>query len=91
MFIADVVGVYDVYRGTAAASLKDAAQVPVNDPFASIAAMAAVTSDVGFGCTAAVTFEHPYLLASRLINIGSLIEGSSGMERCIFLLKQCGA
>ena len=75
MFIADVVGVYDVYRDTAAASLKDAAQVPVNDPFASIAAMAAVTSNVGFGCTAAVTFEHPYLLASRLSTLDHLTKG----------------
>ena len=75
MFIADVVGVYDVYRGTAAASLKDAAQVPVNDPFAQIAAMAAVTSNVGFGVTAAVTFEHPYLLASRLSTLDHLTKG----------------
>ncbi|WP_299523965.1 LLM class flavin-dependent oxidoreductase [Winogradskyella sp.] len=75
MFIADVVGVYDVYRGTAAAALKDAAQVPVNDPFAQIAAMSAVTNNVGFGCTAAVTFEHPYLLASRLTTLDHLTKG----------------
>lgn len=54
MFIADVVGLYDVYRGTAEMALKDAAQVPVNDPFGAISAMAAVTSNVGFGVTAAV-------------------------------------
>ena len=75
MFIADVVGVYDVYRGSAAAGLKDAAQVPVNDPFASIAAMAAVTSNVGFGCTAALTFEHPYILARRLSTLDHLTKG----------------
>ena len=66
LFIADVVGVYDVYRGSAEAALQDAAQVPVNDPFGAISAMAAVTQNVGFGVTAAVTFEHPYLLARRL-------------------------
>lgn len=75
LFIADVVGVYDVYRGSAAASLKDAAQVPVNDPFASIAAMSAVTQHVGFGCTAAVTFEHPYILARRLSTLDHLTKG----------------
>ena len=75
LFIADVVGVYDVYRGSAAASLKDAAQVPVNDPFASIAAMAAVTSNVGFGITAALTFEHPYILARRLSTLDHLTKG----------------
>ena len=40
LFIADVVGVYDVYRGSAEAALHDAAQVPVNDPFGAISAMA---------------------------------------------------
>src|SRR5689334_18381857 len=49
LFIADVLGPYDVYRGSAEAALKDAAQVPVNDPFGQISAMAAVTSDLCFG------------------------------------------
>ena len=75
LFIADVVGVYDVYRGSAESALKDAAQVPVNDPFASISAMAAVTSDVCFGVTAAVTFEQPYILARRLSTLDHLTKG----------------
>ena len=75
LFIADVKGMYDVYRGTAAASLKDAAQIPVNDPFCAIAAMAAATKHVGFGVTAAVTFEPPYLLASRLSTLDHLTKG----------------
>ena len=75
LFIADVVGVYDVYRGSAEAALKDAAQVPVNDPFGAISAMAAVTDHVGFGVTAAVTFEHPYLLARRLSTLDHLTKG----------------
>ncbi|MCK8517194.1 LLM class flavin-dependent oxidoreductase [Methylonatrum kenyense] len=75
LFIADVVGVYDVYRGSAEMSLKDAAQVPVNDPFGAISAMAAVTNHVGFGVTAAVTFEHPYLLARRMSTLDHLTKG----------------
>ncbi len=75
LFIADVVGVYDVYRGSAAAALSDAAQVPVNDPFASLSAMAAVTSNLGFGITAAVTFEQPYILARRLSTLDHLSKG----------------
>ncbi|MDO5632742.1 MAG: LLM class flavin-dependent oxidoreductase [Paracoccus sp. (in: a-proteobacteria)] len=75
LFIADVVGVYDVYRGSAEAALRDGAQVPVNDPFAAISAMAAVTQHVGFGVTAAVTFEHPYLLARRLSTLDHLTKG----------------
>src|SRR5690349_7178373 len=75
LFIADVVGVYDVYRGSAEMALKDAAQVPVNDPFGAISAMAAVTKHVGFGVTAAVTFEQPYLLARRLSTLDHLTKG----------------
>lgn len=75
LFIADVVGVYDVYRGSAEAALQDAAQVPVNDPFGAISAMAAVTRNLGFGITAAVTFEHPYLLARRLSTLDHLTKG----------------
>ena len=75
LFIADVKGMYDVYRGSAAASLKDAAQTPVNDPFCAIAAMAYATKNVGFGVTAAVTFEPPYLLANRLSTLDHLTKG----------------
>jgi dimethyl-sulfide monooxygenase len=75
LFIADVVGVYDVYRGSAEMALKDAAQVPVNDPFGAISAMAAVTSHVCFGITAAVTFEQPYILARRLSTLDHLTKG----------------
>ena len=75
LFIADVVGVYDVYRGSAEAALIDAAQVPVNDPFGAISAMAAVTTDVCFGITAAVTFEQPYILARRLSTLDHLTRG----------------
>ncbi len=75
LFIADVVGVYDVYRGSAEAALVDAAQVPVNDPFGAISAMAAVTTDVCFGITAAVTFEQPYILARRLSTLDHLTRG----------------
>src|ERR1700688_3300421 len=42
LFIADVLGVYDVYQGSAAAAVTDAAQIPVNDPMLAVSAMAAV-------------------------------------------------
>ena len=75
LFIADVLGVYDVYRGSAGAALRDAAQVPVNDPFGQISAMAAVTKDLCFGVTAAITFEHPYVLARRFSTLDHLTKG----------------
>ena len=43
IFLADVLGVYDVYGGSPDAALPHAAQVPVNDPLLLVPAMAAVT------------------------------------------------
>ena len=42
IFLADVLGVYDVYGGNADAALRQCAQVPVNDPVLVIPAMASV-------------------------------------------------
>ncbi|RJS95204.1 LLM class flavin-dependent oxidoreductase [Salinisphaera sp. Q1T1-3] len=75
LFIADVVGVYDVYRDSVETSLRDADQVPVNDPFMQISAMAAVTSHLGFGVTAALTYEQPYALARKFSTLDHLTKG----------------
>lgn len=75
LFIADVVGVYDVFRGSVAGALEDSDQVPVNDPFMQISAMAAVTKHLGFGVTAAVTYEQPYLLARKFTTLDHLTKG----------------
>src|SRR3954466_6005767 len=42
-FLADVMGVYDVYGGSPDPALRNGVQVPVNDPTLIIPAMAAVT------------------------------------------------
>ena len=49
VFIADVVGIYDVYKNSAAPAIEGAAQVPVNDPATQISAMAAVTEHLARG------------------------------------------
>jgi len=51
LFIADVLGVYDVFGGDARAALAHAAQIPVNDPLLLVSAMAAATRHLGFGVT----------------------------------------
>ena len=43
LFIADVLGTYDVYGGDRTAAVRNGAQVPVNDPIQLVSAMAAVT------------------------------------------------
>ena len=78
LFIADVVGLYDVYKGSAEAALRDAAQVPVNDPLMAVSAMAAVTKHLGFGLTVALTYEQPYALARKFTTLDHLTKGRVG-------------
>ncbi|MCI9889993.1 LLM class flavin-dependent oxidoreductase [Micrococcales bacterium 31B] len=75
IFIADVVGVYDVYRGSVETALIDADQVPVNDPFFQVPAMAMVTEHLGFGVTSALTYELPYALARKFATLDHLTKG----------------
>ncbi len=78
IFLADVLGVYDVYGHSGAPALRDAAQVPLGDPIAQVSAMAAVTETLGFGVTVAVTYEQPYLLARRFSTLDHLTNGRIG-------------
>ena len=78
LFIADVLGVYDVYGGNSDAALSNAAQVPVNDPLQLVPAMAAATEHLGFGVTASVSFEHPFPFARRMSTLDHLTGGRAG-------------
>jgi long-chain alkane monooxygenase len=78
LFIADVLGVYDVYAGSHDAAIRNAVQVPVNDPILAIPAMAAVTGHLGFGVTASSSFEHPYPFARRMSTLDHLTGGRIG-------------
>jgi len=75
VFIADALGQLDVYQGKADASLRTAAQSPVNDPLLLISAMAAVTEHLGFGVTVSTTYEQPYLLARKFTTLDHLTNG----------------
>ncbi|MHC6223383.1 LLM class flavin-dependent oxidoreductase [Pseudomonas sp. X10] len=78
LFIADIVGTYDVYRNSVEVPLKEAIQLPVNDPLLLVSAMAAVTKHLGFGLTANLTYEAPYLFARRLSTLDHLSNGRVG-------------
>jgi long-chain alkane monooxygenase len=78
LFIADVIGTYDVYGSSADAALRNAAQVPINDPLQLVSAMAAATQHLGFGVTASVSFEHPYPFARRMTTADHLSGGRIG-------------
>jgi FMN-dependent oxidoreductase (nitrilotriacetate monooxygenase family) len=78
LFIADVLGVYDVYGGNPDTALRGGVQVPVNDPLLLVSAMAAVTEHLGFGITASTGFEHPYPFARRISTLDHLTNGRIG-------------
>jgi FMN-dependent oxidoreductase (nitrilotriacetate monooxygenase family) len=78
LFIADVLGVYDVYRANLDAALSQSAQIPVNDPLQLVPAMALVTEHLGFGLTASLSFEHPFTFARRLSTLDHLTKGRAG-------------
>ncbi|UZE24064.1 LLM class flavin-dependent oxidoreductase [Pseudomonas sp. B21-056] len=78
LFIADIVGVYDVYQQSLDVTLKESIQLPVNDPLLLVSAMAAVTKNLGFGLTANLTYEPPYLFARRMSTLDHLSRGRVG-------------
>ena len=78
IFIADVLGIYDVYGGNDVAALRQGAQVPVADPLLLVSAMAAVTDHLGFGITTGTGFEHPFPFARRLSTLDHLTNGRLG-------------
>lgn len=77
MFIADVLGGYDVYGGprNLTPAIKSGAQWPVNEPLSLVPAMAAATKSLGFGVTVSSSYEQPYHLARRLSTVDHLSGG----------------
>lgn len=53
-------GAYDVYKGpkNPDPAIISGAQWPVNEPLATVPAMAAATESIGFGVTVATTYEQ---------------------------------
>src|SRR5207237_7904183 len=78
IFLADVLGIYDVYGGGPDAALRHAVQVPVNDALLLVPAMAAATEHLGFGVTCILSYEPPYTLARRLSTLDHLTKGRAG-------------
>jgi FMN-dependent oxidoreductase (nitrilotriacetate monooxygenase family) len=75
LFLADVLGPYDVYQGRPDAAIHGGIQIPVNDPLLLVPGMAAATEHLGFGVTCALTYEHPYSFARRASTLDHLTKG----------------
>ena len=75
IFLADVMGLYDNYKGGSETSFREAMQVPVNDPMLLIPAMASVTKHLGFAFTSSVLQAHPFTFARQLSTLDHLTNG----------------
>jgi FMN-dependent oxidoreductase (nitrilotriacetate monooxygenase family) len=75
IFVADTLGVSDVYEGKADAVIRSGHFIPSLDPMMLVPVMAAVTRHLSFGITGNTTYETPYLLARRLSTLDHLTDG----------------
>jgi FMN-dependent oxidoreductase (nitrilotriacetate monooxygenase family) len=78
VFLADVIGAYDGYRGGPETALREGVQIPSNDPLLVIPAMAAVTTNLGFAATFSTTYEPPFAFARRASTLDHLTKGRFG-------------
>ncbi len=75
LFLADVIGLYDIYQGSAETAIREAVQVPSNDPAPLIPAMAEATEHLGFAMTSSVLQAHPFSFARQMSTLDHLTGG----------------
>ena len=75
LFLADVIGAYDLYRGGPEAAIREAVQIPANDPAPLIPAMAANTEHLGFAFTSSVLQAPPFTFARHASTLDHLTQG----------------
>ena len=78
VFLADVIGTYDVFRDGPETAIREGLQIPSNDPLLVIPAMAAVTKHLGFGVTFSTSYEPPFSFARRMSTLDHLTKGRVG-------------
>jgi long-chain alkane monooxygenase len=78
VFLADVVGAYDTFRGGPATAVREGLQIPSHDPLLVIPLMAAVTRHLGFGVTFSTSYEPPFTFARRMSTLDHLTGGRIG-------------
>lgn len=90
LFLADVIGTYDVFRGGAATSMIEAMQIPVNDPALLIPAMAYATEHLGFAYTSSVLQMPPFTFARQASTLDHLTGGRVGWNIVTSYLRNAG-
>ncbi|KAI5479872.1 hypothetical protein MNV49_002430 [Pseudohyphozyma bogoriensis] len=80
LFVADVLGAYDVYGGSTDAAVESGAQFGVSDPSLFVSAAAARTQNLSFGITQSLTYERPFTVARRFATLDHLTSGRIGIN-----------
>lgn len=75
LFIADVVGVYDLEYGDGRATIRAGSQFPENDPAAIVSALGYVTDHLGLAITSNIIQDHPFSFARKLSSLDHFTEG----------------
>jgi FMN-dependent oxidoreductase (nitrilotriacetate monooxygenase family) len=91
LFLADVVGVYDVFKGNADTSIIEGMQIPINDPAMLIPAMAHATKHLGFAYTSSVLQMPPFTFARQASTLDHLTGGRVGWNIVTTYLRNAGA
>jgi len=78
IFLADVIGVHDLYKGGYETSVTQAMQTPGGDPSVLIPLMSAVTEHLGFVFTQSILQEPPFNFARRVSTLDHITEGRVG-------------
>ncbi len=91
LFLADVIGVYDTYRGSGDTSIAEGMQIPVNDPSLLIPAMAYATEHLGFAFTSSVLQAHPFAFSRNISTLDHLTDGRVAWNIVTSYLPNAGA
>lgn len=75
LFLADVHGTYNIYRGSRDTAVRHTVQFPSNDPTLVISAMAYATQQLGFACTYSTSYFPPYQAAKVFSTLDHLTNG----------------
>ncbi|MGR8948123.1 MAG: LLM class flavin-dependent oxidoreductase [Gammaproteobacteria bacterium] len=75
LFLADVHGTYNVYKGSRDTAVRHTVQFPSNDPTLVISAMAYATKSLGFACTYSTSYFAPYQTAKLFSTLDHLTNG----------------
>lgn len=77
-FVADVLGVDPIYKGSWDTFVREAVQIPVNDSSTLIGALIGSTRDIGLTFTSSILQDHPFSFARRVSTLDHLSKGRVG-------------